>query len=617
MRSSWRRLATLLGFLVLFITLPNVSDANPFTRHMVTPVKQLARNVVAAVSPLLVDFQVYPPVLTPLSDGYLFTNGSMQSPEASITGQNPGCVTQQSLMVYSFANSYGHPFVGPYTPPDCDFNRVTFNLTVTSAGRQFDRLGIVYFGNTEIWRTSTAEPTATGIVWTYIKDMTHLLALFKTSQSLIFDLGNVIDDTYTAPFNATLTATFFSSEDTVEPADMILPVSGGNGTVGQASAFQLPPQNASGSLFLPRNINKAVFSISATGQINEEFWYNNVLSSEVSTFNSSGTALLGYGPFREVQLFIDGTLAGVVWPFPIIFTGGIVPGFWRPIVGIDAFDLREDEIDITPWLPLLCDGNAHAFDIKIAGIDDDGKGNGQLSESVGSYWVVTGKVFIWLDPEGSITTGTQATISAPHPSIQLSSSVGKTTNGTNETLTVDVQVQRQLSIQSTVKTANSTINPSWQQNLTYSNHDVLTNYGATQYTTQETQGTVLAPQRPYARRTDYPITINSTFNQDTTTGALSITGVLSRGENILIAGSPVFPTDLQSFNADPNADGNTTTPGYQGSHLQTTQNGTAFYLSSPASNVSSGTTQQDLTFAGIQIDGFGDGFPNITGDEEL
>jgi hypothetical protein len=53
-----------------------------------------------------------------------------------------------------------------------------------------------------------------------------------------------------------------------------------------------------------------------------------------------------------VQLLIDGQLAGLSWPFPVVFTGGIVPGFWRPVVGIDAFDLREDVIDITPWLPV-------------------------------------------------------------------------------------------------------------------------------------------------------------------------------------------------------------------------------------------------------------------------
>ena len=344
----------------------------------------------------------------------------------------------------------------------------------------------------------------------------------------------------------------------------------------------------------------------------QEFWYTNVLSTEVATFNSSGTTLLGYGPFREVQLYIDGNLAGVVWPFPIIFTGGIVPGFWRPIVGIDAFDLREDEIDITPWLGLLCDGNSHMFEIRIAGLADDGRGNGQLTEGVGSYWVVTGKVFVWLDPDGSVTTGQIPDVSAPNPDIQLDSTVGTTSNGTNETLADNVKVQRTFSLNSTITTANGTSSPSWQQTLTYSNQNQLLSFGNTQVTSQDTSGTDLAPLRPYARRVEYPITVNSTFNEDST--SLSISGSIQRSENILIAGSPVFPTGLQSFEADPEVPGNGSSPRFQGSQLSTTQNGTAFYLNSPQLNTSSGTTQQDMQFAGVQIDG---DFPNISGSEEL
>ena len=602
---------------VLVLALPNLSDAGPLAERVLRPVKHLARQAANATTSVLTDFQVYPPVLTPLTDGFGLTNGSADNGEVPVpTPANSTCVTQQTLMEYSFANSYGMPFVGPYAPPaDCAFNRVTFNLTVTAAGRQFDRLGIVYFGSTEIWRTSTAEPTAAGIVWTYIKDMSHLLALLTEPQTLIFDLGNIVDSTYTAPFNATLIATFFSSEDTVEPADQILTVSGGNGTADQASVFTVPPQNASSSLTLPQNVNKAVFSVAATGQIDEEFWYTNVLNSQVLTFNQSGTQLLGYGPFREVQLYIDGTLAGVVFPFPIIFTGGIVPGFWRPIVGIDAFDLREDEIDITPWLGLLCDGNPHTFEVLIAGINDDGNGNGEISTSVGSYWLVTGKVFLWLDPEGSITTGAAPTVNAPPPAIQLNSTIGTTTNGTNSSLTVDVNVQRQLSVRSTIQTANGTISPSWSQSLSYSNHDEITNFGVTQYTTQTSSGTDSAPLRPYVRTIGYPITVNSTFEETDT--ALSITAVLTRGENIQIAGSPVFPTGLQSFDALP-ALSNNTGPQFQGTLLQTTQNGSAYYLNSLAANISSGTTTQDLSFTGIRLDNYGDGgFPPISGSEEL
>lgn len=40
-----------------------------------------------------------------------------------------------------------------------------------------------------------------------------------------------------------------------------------------------------------------------------------VPNSVVNTFGAG--FLYGASPFREVQLFIDGILAGVAWPFPV------------------------------------------------------------------------------------------------------------------------------------------------------------------------------------------------------------------------------------------------------------------------------------------------------------
>ena len=148
----------------------------------------------------------------------------------------------------------------------------------------------------------------------------------------------------------------------------------------------MPSDIAAVNVKIPRRTNRAVFSIFACGQIDEEQWFDNVFDSAVNTFPGYGP-LFGGSPFRELQLYIDGMLAGVVWPFPIFFTGGIVPGLWRPIVGIDAFDLREDEIDITPWLGQITDGHKHTFEIRVAGISGDGSTKKPILEPAPSYWV--------------------------------------------------------------------------------------------------------------------------------------------------------------------------------------------------------------------------------------
>ena len=151
-----------LALLLLFVTTASPCHASPLVPQVL---RQYARQ---AAAPLLEVFQVYPPVLTVTPEGSLeITDGSSNASIDLLASERPTC--QQVLVDYSFGNSYGQPFVGTYAPPACTFTRITWNLTVTSAGKQFDRLGIVYLGDIEVFRTSTAEPTLDGIEWTYLK----------------------------------------------------------------------------------------------------------------------------------------------------------------------------------------------------------------------------------------------------------------------------------------------------------------------------------------------------------------------------------------------------------------------------------------------------------------
>lgn len=568
----------------------------------------------AASKPLLEVFQVYPPVLTVTPEGTLeITDGSSNATVDVIPSSNATC--QQTLVVHSFGSSYGQPYVGPYTPPSCSFNRVTWNLTVEAAGRQYDRLGSVSFGDIELLRTSTAEPTANGIKWTYLKDMTSFLPLFKEDQTIIFDLGNIITDVYTAPFNVTLTASFFTADDSVRPADLVVPISKRQGAAGQPSYFTVPSDTASNDLTIPRNVKRAVFTVAATGQSQEEFWWSNVLQSEVNTFPAYGT-LYGYSPFREVQLYIDGMLAGVAWPFPIIFTGGVVPGLWRPIVGIDAFDLKEDEIDITPWLPLLCDGNAHNFTIRVSGLNDTGNGTATLSETTDTYWWVSGKVFIWLDELEHVTTGQGPTRVTPDPQLQVSSEIYKAANGTNNTLIYNVQAQRSLFFSSTINLSNGSSRATWSQSLTYSNTGNFTDNANVETNTQSTTGYDVSSSG-YARKFSYPLYAYSTAAQ--VADNLTLFAIVSRGKDMQTLGQPVFPTGLESFAGAAFVHG--MYGSFEGASLSTTQNGTATYMANETASTSYsfGTTEQDMTFAGVRATSGRTqyGFPTITQSEEL
>ena len=193
---------------------------------------------------------------------------------------------------------------------------------------------------------------------------------------------------------------------------------------------------------------------------------------------------------------------------------------------------------------LLCDGASHTFEIRVAGLNDDGAGHATLSETVGSYWAVTGTIFLFLGGEG-VTTGTFPTIDTS-PEIQISSSLTTNSTGAYETLTYNVAVTRQISITSTIKTPTSSQKKSWTQTLSYSNFNQLTQQGLVQQTIQNTTGSDLSSSN-YANTYTYPLSVTSSFSTNAA-GDVSINGTLTRGLTYNVFGPSVFPTGIQSFN---------------------------------------------------------------------
>lgn len=56
------------------------------------------------------------------------------------------------------------------------------------------------------------------------------------------------------------------------------------------------------------------------------------VANEYLTDLPPGGGFRGDGPFREVRILVDGMVAGVAFPYAVIFTGGIVPAAWRSVL---------------------------------------------------------------------------------------------------------------------------------------------------------------------------------------------------------------------------------------------------------------------------------------------
>jgi len=198
------------------------------------------------------------------------------------------------------------------------------------------------------------------------------------------DLGNYIVGPYNGSFNATLSITFYNLLAPLPqiPSDEIISLSK-RLKVGHNTHFDLPTDDASTSISIPNSTSRLVLDVLASGNWQEEFWYSNVPNEYVDTFQNWNISLLGQGSFREVMVYIDNNPVAVVWPFEVVFTGGICPGFWRPIVGHRTFDLPTYRIDMTPFIPLLRKGN-HRIEFAVRGQ------SGTLHN-----WYVSGRLHIW------------------------------------------------------------------------------------------------------------------------------------------------------------------------------------------------------------------------------
>lgn len=352
----------------------------------------------------------------------------------------------------------------------------------------------------------------------------------------------------------------------------------------------------------PRNVARAVFSLSATGQADEEFWWSNVLQSNIATYQASANqSLPGYSPFREVQVYVDGQLAGVQWPFPVVFTGGVSPSFWTPMVGTDAFDLKETEIDISPWLGVLCDGKSHNFSMNVVGLDDDGGTSAKLSTGVGSNWQLTGKVFIWLDTNGSVTTGAAPTVDGATPTIAVSQTVTKNATGFNDTLTYTTSVKRQLRVSGSITTSKGSQAVSWTQDLSHTDNGTLTNGGNSQFNNITTQGTDTCAGVTgggFSSQYSFPLVSNIT-NTLLPNGTTRSGATLARNKTLERSGAGaggVAPSGLQLFAALP------ATSGLAGRMTETswqaTQSGDAVLLLSANDSTGYGGMSGRLRFGG-------------------
>ncbi len=396
-----------------------------------------------------------------------------------------------------------------FTPPaSCPgpWAKVVFNADFNvSAGRQFDRTGSVYIGGADVYFGTTAEPRAAlSPSWHVERDITELSALLGSPQPVLASLGNFFGVSGGVDYNGIITGSAslqFYPADAANQApavpDAVLPLNPAGGiTSVNTTADRLTQTFGT----LPRNVERAYLQVFSQSQGGDEFWYTSSPDSVAAALQNTG----GTG-FRETEIYVDGTPAGIAPVFPWIYTGGIDPALWEPIVGVETLNFKPYSVDLTPFSAQLSDGAPHTVALGVFNT------TGSFSE--------TATLLLYLDHGSRQTTGalTANTLGpAPTPAIQAEAPVDASGTTHGKTLVSSV---RHFNLAGYVDTSHGRVTTALEEQVNFGNYQLI-NFNNAFYsqdiaqlttaqvtTRREGDGVV----RQTEHNTAYPFTLN--YNQ--------------------------------------------------------------------------------------------------------
>lgn len=307
--------------------------------------------------------------------------------------RRPSTASCKVTLIQNYQFNNFTPATGSYAPPaSCPgpWSKVILDWNVSVSGVQFDRLGAIWLGGTEIFHFTTSEPPGPQISWHVEKDVSEYANTFQTASDYTVSLGNLVNSTYTGIYNATATLTFYKVGKRWPAAtvpDVVAPIS--EYPSGSPPWFTLnsPSNQASATLNLPTNIEDATLEVYTTGHGCDEFWY----AQESTAYEQSIGQTCGGTAYREIDVRIDNQLAGIVNPYPYLYTGAIDPILWLPVTGHDTLDIPAYKVDLGPWVGLLTNGQPHTVGFSVY-------------NNFG-YWVADADLLLSLDHGATTTSG--------------------------------------------------------------------------------------------------------------------------------------------------------------------------------------------------------------------
>jgi Peptide N-acetyl-beta-D-glucosaminyl asparaginase amidase A len=428
-----------------------------------------------------------------------------------------------------------------FTPPaDCPgpWAKVIFTGDFSiQAGVQFDRTGQVFLGNVNIYFGTTAEPLQSQTdTWHVERDLTDYASLFKTPQTGYASLGNIVGaDGLTSTIFGTFKLEFYQADfgnPAPRPADLVLPLPNNGSALLNNSTPELTE-----TFTLPTNVESAYIDVLAQSQNQEEQWFlclPNSVASDVGDCGNTG--------FRQVDVSIDGKPAGVAPVFPWIYTGGVDPGLWIPIPGVQTLNLLPYRVDLTPFAGVLSDGQQHTVGVTVY--------------NAFQYFSTVATLLVYEDHGSKHVTGavTEDTLTDPSPTVVTNISFDSSGNGGGS---ATVTSKQNFTIAGYVNTSHGRVNTKVEGNVNFSNAQTLTTTATTFGQTAKQVSTVdqkTTTQDGFLFTTkesssSYPFTINylETLESNGNIGQVStVDQTYQRSETSTLEGFPIFQSNVKN-----------------------------------------------------------------------
>ncbi len=430
-----------------------------------------------------------------------------------------------------------------FTPPaDCKgpWSKVILTADFSiSPGVQYDRTAQLFFGGVNIYFGTTAEPLQSQTdTWHVERDLTDYSSLFKAAQSGYAFLGNIVGaDGLTSTIYGTFKLEFYEP-NIVNPAptvaDEIIPIqSGGN----PSFTIQTSTPEITQSVTFPKNTERLYLDVTSQSQYQEEQWFLCLPTSVAGELDDCQDTA-----FRETQISIDGKPAGIAPVSPWIYTGGIDPGLWVPIPGVQTLNLLPYRVDLTPFAGLLDDGNPHTVGVAVT--------------NAYAYFTDTAQLLVFEDHGRAELSGglTENTLAAPDPTVTdtitlnssgIGSGIATVTNVQNFTISgyvntshgrVDTKVEQQVNFKN-ISNVDSTA-------TTYQQDTVQTSTVNSKTTTQ--QGPIFTTKESTF---SFPITVDELETLESNGNITEVSSVdqhYQKTDTETLEGFPIFESSVSN-----------------------------------------------------------------------